>query len=75
MQNELTPEATMPEKLKPCPFCGGKVEIINAEELTINGICFVVHCDNCESETCFWRNCMSEERTAKKWNRRAESDL
>lgn len=66
----------MPEKLKPCPFCGGKVEIINIindEELTINGNCFVVHCDNCESETCFWRNCMSEERTAKKWNRRAES--
>lgn len=26
----------MAEKLKPCPFCGGDVKIINAEELTIN---------------------------------------
>ena len=26
----------MLEKLKPCPFCGGDVTIINAEELTIN---------------------------------------
>lgn len=26
----------MLEKLKPCPFCGGDVKIINAEELTIN---------------------------------------
>lgn len=24
----------MAEKLKPCPFCGGDVKIINAEELT-----------------------------------------
>ena len=45
----------MPEKLKPCPFCG-------------------VHCDNCKSETCFWRNCLSEEQTTTKWNRRAEND-
>ena len=65
----------MPEKLKPCPFCGGEVEIINAEDLTINGNCYVVHCDNCKSETCFWRNCLSEEQTTTKWNRRAESDL
>ena len=26
----------MLEKLKQCPFCGGDVKIINAEELTIN---------------------------------------
>ena len=30
----------MLEKLKPCPFCGGEVEIINAEDLTINGKCY-----------------------------------
>ena len=68
-------ERGMPEKLKPCPFCGGEVEIINAEDLTINGKCYVVHCDNCKSETCFWRNCLSEEQTTTKWNRRAENDL
>ena len=49
---------------------GGEVEIINAEDLTINGKCYVVHCDNCKSETCFWRNCLSEEQTTTKWNRR-----
>lgn len=27
----------MAKELKPCPFCGGEVEIINAEDLTING--------------------------------------
>ena len=63
----------MTEKLKPCPFCGGKVAIINAEEITINGNCYVVHCDNCESETCFWRRCMSKKKTAQAWNRRIDN--
>lgn len=64
----------MPEKLKPCPFCGGEVRIINAEDLTLNGKCLIVHCDRCKSETCFWRNCLSEEQTTKKWNRRTENE-
>lgn len=63
----------MPEKLKPCPFCGGEVDIINAEALSINGNCFVVHCDKCESETCFWNECASEAETITKWNRRIEN--
>jgi hypothetical protein len=40
------------EKLKPCPFCGGDVKIINAEELTINyhrsgGEQVVANCKDC----------------------------
>jgi len=27
------------------------------------------------AELCFWRNCLSEEQTTVKWNRRVESDL
>lgn len=42
----------MLEKLKQCPFCGGDVKIINAEELTINhhrsgGEQVVANCKDC----------------------------
>ncbi len=42
----------MLEKLKPCPFCGGDVKIINAEKLTINhhrsgGEQVVANCKDC----------------------------
>ena len=32
----------MSEKLKPCPFCGGKVKVILTENIQVDGIFYVV---------------------------------
>ena len=81
MQNELTPEATMPEKIKPCPFCGesptlkhdwryprGIDDSIYASEVICeNWECPIYHADNTYYQT--------DEEAIEAWNRRAESDL
>ena len=54
----------MPEKLKPCPFCGGEVEIVGHN----NANPFMIFCENCglefgiEKEYHWW--------AVKAWNRR-----
>lgn len=74
----------MPEKLKPCPFCGGEVKIYNMVSniaqhldgfLTLDGECYAVRCDDCNCEISFISAAASEEQTTQAWNRRTESDL
>ena len=52
----------MTEKLKPCPFCGGKAELFGTET---NGI-FYVRCLECDVDGNF--DTPGEARAA--WNRR-----
>lgn len=51
----------MTKELKPCPFCGGKAEIIK-DEMHV-----WVHCTNCDSDTDLYQ--IQKEAVAA-WNRR-----
>lgn len=74
----------MPEKLKPCPFCGSK-DIISRFRFGKNeffGECVVVCC-GCYTrqvseidlrDICFDKLIFSMERSVKQWNRRAENE-
>ena len=51
-------------ELKPCPFCGGKAELIIAPDNGWGVVCR----GECESQTCSW---VSPKKAAAVWNRRA----
>lgn len=58
-------------KLKPCPFCGGRAEIVSRRSLT-DRISFIIKCTNpkCVTKPCtFWEH--SPMAVAEAWNRRA----
>lgn len=59
-------------KLKPCPFCGGKVhfEDISTPEETY----FMIQCDNkqCSAAVCFGDLSETKEQATESWNRRTE---
>ena len=59
------------DKLKPCPFCGGKAKIVDVS----GGWCAVV-CDKCEatSKCIVYSGAYAAEAAAiKAWNRRADN--
>ena len=65
-------------ELKPCPFCGGKVDFNYNVELEPNGI----HCIRCHMHAVFYRVKPARPREiyervlndyAEAWNRRAKS--
>lgn len=64
---------SMSDKLKPCPFCGGKVEAFYDSNY---GNEWIVICrnDNCDvdASTSFMR---TKEQAVAAWNRRAEPDI
>ena len=78
----------MPEKLKPCPFCGGK-EIISTsmnrgKNYSDKDFYFTVTCKECGAQISVGADldkvpfeCVEKaiEQARAKWNRRAESDL
>lgn len=55
------------KELKPCPFCGGKVKIINIDP---NDAYYMVQCrnKNCNAATCFGE--INKEEIKTMWNRR-----
>ena len=59
-------------KLKPCPFCGGEAEEIEAEEAGPQA--FVICCKSCmaSSRVLFALMCDVSEQLAEAWNARAE---
>lgn len=61
-------------KLKPCPFCGGKVYIDNEDCYGYEHIDFFVHCDNCSLQFGFASQFETEEEAAKAWNTRKPMD-
>lgn len=48
-------------KLKPCPFCGGKAELMYAPDVW-------VECTSCGAQS---RMCAMPETALERWNRRA----
>lgn len=63
------------DELKPCPFCGGKVQMANNIDFEPEG----VYCPTCHMKVRYTRIAMKNkdtfgdvmERTATAWNRRA----
>lgn len=62
------------EKLKPCPFCGGKARLFT-EFRGITPVAFI-RCDKCRVRTadvCASINYTAVETAAEAWNRRADN--
>ena len=61
------------DKLKPCPFCGGKAELYESEAYNLKTeekeerIRFFVICEECTALTCG----TTKKRAIEAWNRRA----
>lgn len=56
----------MPNKLKPCPFCGGEAKIVREEYL------YIVRCTKCPCD--MGRQWYTRKKEAiKAWNRRADN--
>lgn len=64
-------------KLKPCPFCGGKVIIMRLERLENGSVSYYVsHSDiyNCAYEIRQQSASRTIQEAADKWNRRADTN-
>lgn len=57
-------------QLKPCPFCGGKAEMLISEYEDSRKE-YLVACTECDGMVERWRK--TEEEAAEQWNRRAEA--
>lgn len=70
------PELNKPKQvLKPCPFCGEKVELHKGKNIRLPFLFYVHHID--ESKYCFIApdltiTAMTEAEAIKAWNRRAK---
>lgn len=67
----------MTEKLKPCPFCGGKA-YIKEESDAFSGIYNVARCEKCGVEVIVYVDMTktikwNKQRVIERWNKRANS--
>lgn len=62
--NQFEPKPKEPE-MKPCPFCGGKAEVVHGF-----GFDNIVQCEDCFTET---RICETPEEAIEVWNKRCET--
>ena len=67
-------EKTMSEKLKPCPFCGGKAHIEDISEPDDMGPIWMILCKKCGASASFGMDgCdATKVEAVDSWNRRAE---
>jgi Lar family restriction alleviation protein len=63
----------MTNKLKPCPFCGGKALLGFSRDEFLNERHFVI-CENVIECGCLTQYCNNKDNAIKRWNRRAEND-
>lgn len=56
-------------ELKPCPFCGGKVEINYNPYSKV----YFIACGNCDCDICVSVVSNTEEKAVKLWNRRVNN--
>ena len=63
-------------ELKPCPFCGGKAEVIQTKCLTNDCTLYhVFHYElRCPIDGIRTENCRSAEEAIEAWNRRTEDE-
>ena len=60
----------MSEQLKPCPFCGGKVKMVNG--IIARTIVFI--CEKCGADVMFFGAEKNKDKAVKAWNRRVENE-
>lgn len=58
-------------QLKPCPFCGGKAEVLINEYSDSNKE-YLVACAECDGMVERWRK--TEEEAVAQWNRRVNNE-
>lgn len=61
----------MNKELKPCPFCGGKAEIISEETYSGHNL-FWVECIECDCRTSDYED--NEKEAIESWNRRVADE-
>ena len=59
------------EKLKPCPFCGGKAEMLISEYKDSRKE-YLAACTECDGMVERWRE--TEKEAAEQWNRRTQNE-
>ncbi len=70
----------MEKKLKPCPFCGGKITNYHTNHLNLNYRVFEFRCEGCQTYFSIPVNSkyISMENTEREmeetWNRRADNE-
>ena len=52
-------------KIKPCPFCGGKAEIIEGTKAASDKSIFKAFCTKCETEN-WWSD--TKQEAVERWN-------
>ena len=57
-------------ELKPCPFCGGKANLVVRHNQTLTWIRYYVKCERCVATTA---NYEKPEHATGNWNRRTEN--
>lgn len=62
----------MSNELKPCPFCGGEVNIGLQVGLESGKSCFYIYCENCDLG--FSKGDAERDELATEWNTRAETE-
>lgn len=59
------------EKLKPCPFCGGKAKIIEEYDCLAGINVYFIEC--CDCEATFLNGNVNKIKEIVKWNRRVNN--
>ena len=67
-------------ELKPCPFCGGKVELMHIDHTNLNKRKFMFVCQRCSAHIFLYgygvyvSKDRTEEQAIETWNRRADNE-
>ena len=62
----------MKDKLKPCPFCGGKAKVIEEYDCMIGKNAYFIECCNCRAT--FYNGNANKNKEIEKWNRRVNKN-
>jgi Lar family restriction alleviation protein len=68
LQNSIVKVGVMTMELKPCPFCGGKAEVVD-NEYFVDVSCAHIHCRGYAASLMY----NNKKEAIEAWNRRADN--